>query len=114
MQSDQPGFKFQLKSCTNEKVPWIVYVRDFMYDNPDIDQDLYNKWREVIDNEFPGYFDQGPGDQQSTTQAVANRPDSRQVNLHTSKITKDSWEIQEFTNNINSSNKDNINNNRRM
>ena len=62
------------RQCTNEKVPWIVYVRDFMFDNPDIDESYYGKWWEVIDNEFPGYFDQNPGDQQSSVQTIENGP----------------------------------------
>ena len=46
------------RQCTNEKVPWIVYVRDFMKANPDITENFYGKWWDVVDTEFPGYFDQ--------------------------------------------------------
>ena len=46
------------RQCTNRKVPWIVYVRDFMMENPDITEDFYGKWWDAVDEEFPGYFDQ--------------------------------------------------------
>ena len=45
------------RQCTNEKVPWITYVRDFMKNNQDITEDYYGKWWEAVDNEYPGYFD---------------------------------------------------------
>lgn len=42
--------------CTNMQVPWIIWVRDFMMKNPDITDDFYGNWWEVVDKEFPGYF----------------------------------------------------------
>jgi hypothetical protein len=46
------------RQCTNDRVPWVVYVRDFMKANPDITENLYGKWWDVVDQEFPGYFDE--------------------------------------------------------
>jgi hypothetical protein len=45
------------RQCTNERVPWIIYVRDFMMNNPEVPESFYGKWWEVIDKEFPGYFE---------------------------------------------------------
>ena len=50
------------RQCTNERVPWINYVRDFMQANPDIDESFYGKWWDIVDGEFPGYFDQSVGE----------------------------------------------------
>ena len=56
--------KHNRRSCPNQKVPWINYVRDFMFNNEEIHEQLYGKWWDVVDKEFPGYFDkcdeQGP------------------------------------------------------
>ena len=46
------------RQCTNERVPWVTYVRDFMKNNPEINEHYYGKWWDVVDQEFPGYFDQ--------------------------------------------------------
>jgi hypothetical protein len=52
------------RQCTNDRVPWVVYVRDFMKANPDITENFYGKWWDVIDQEFPGYFDEDKEDVQ--------------------------------------------------
>ena len=57
------------RQCTNERVTWVVYVRDFMKANPDIAASYYGKWWDVVDNEFPGYFDQDDPDEQNAQQA---------------------------------------------
>ena len=59
------------RQCTNERTPWVVYVRDFMKNNPDITQDYYGKWWEVVDNEFPGYFDDDSNDDPQVNQQRA-------------------------------------------
>ena len=38
------------KSCKNEKVQWIQYVKDFMTDYPDIPQDYYGKWYNAVES----------------------------------------------------------------
>ena len=60
------------RQCTNEKVPWITYVRDFMKQNPDIPEDYNGKWWEVVDQEYPGYFDDVNDDESLSNQANAN------------------------------------------
>ena len=45
------------RQCQSEKVPWIVYVRNYMSNNESIEESLYGKWWEIIDKEFPNYFD---------------------------------------------------------
>ena len=57
------------RQCTNERTPWVVYVRDFMKSNPDITENYYGKWWEVVDNEFPGYFDEDSNDDPQAKQA---------------------------------------------
>ena len=54
--------KHTRRQCRNHKKPWIEYVRDFMYDNKEIGEDYYGKWWDIIDTEYPGYFD-GDGDE---------------------------------------------------
>ena len=45
------------RQCGKEKVPWINYVRDYMKNNESIEENYYGKWWDIIDKEFPGYFD---------------------------------------------------------
>ena len=45
------------RQCQNGKTPWIVYVRDYMTGNKDVGEMMYGKWWNIIDKEFPGYFD---------------------------------------------------------
>ena len=52
--------KHTRRQCRGEKVPWVVYVRDFMDSNVDIEESMYGKWWGIVDNEFPGYFETGP------------------------------------------------------
>ena len=47
----------QRRQCRNQKVPWVTYVRDFMSKNEDLDESYYGKWWEIVDTEFPGYFE---------------------------------------------------------
>ena len=46
------------RQCKNEKVAWIVYVRDFMKSYNDIEADYYGKWWDIVDVEYPGFFDE--------------------------------------------------------
>ena len=46
------------RQCRNNKVPWIEYVRDFMKSNTDIGESYYGKWWDIIDKEYPGYFEE--------------------------------------------------------
>ena len=55
------------RQCTNERVPWVTYVRDFMKNNPEINEHYYGKWWDIVDQEFPGYFDQ-PNETQDVQQ----------------------------------------------
>ena len=59
------------RQCKNLKTPWIVYVRDFMKENEELGAKYYGKWWDIVENEFPGYFDIPDDDerQHSTTQA---------------------------------------------
>ena len=45
------------RQCQNEKVPWIIYVRNYMFNNKEVDESLYGKWWNIAEKEFPGYFD---------------------------------------------------------
>ena len=45
------------RQCQNAKVPWIHYVRDYMSNNKNVGEMLFGKWWDIIDKEFPGYFD---------------------------------------------------------
>ena len=45
------------RQCRGEKVPWIIYVRDFMAAHENLGPEYYGKWWDIIDTEFPGYFD---------------------------------------------------------
>ena len=56
------------RQCRNNKVPWIEYVRDFMKSNMDIGESYYGKWWDIIDREYPGYFEEQENhiDQQTT------------------------------------------------
>ena len=71
------------RQCTNERVPWVTYVRDFMKNNPDITENYYGKWWDVVDQEFPGYFDQqdeAQGDRQvQDTSSQVPRDDRHQT-----------------------------------
>ena len=69
------------RQCTNEKVPWITYVRDFMVKNPDITEDFYGKWWEVVDKEYPGYFDTDHAeDEQESRNEAPNQAELSQTN----------------------------------
>ena len=48
------------RQCRNQKRQWIEYVRDFMYEHDNLKEDYYGKWWEIVDNEYPGYFDDNP------------------------------------------------------
>ena len=74
------------RSCANQKVPWINYIRDYMLKNEGVDEKLYGKWWEIIDKEFPGYFDQDPPQEKepsnSTDQAMQqDQPGVNDYNL---------------------------------
>lgn len=43
-----------------------------MKQNPDIPEDYYGKWWEVVDQEYPGYFDDVNDDESLSNQANAN------------------------------------------
>ena len=45
------------RQCRSEKVPWIIYVRDFMAAHENLGPEYYGRWWDIIDTEFPGYFD---------------------------------------------------------
>ena len=60
------------RQCRNEKRQWIEYVRDFMLDNEDLDENYYGKWWGIVDSEFPGYFEQRDQPEQEQAQAQAN------------------------------------------
>ena len=38
----------------------MEYVRDFMYKNKEIGEDYYDKWWDIMDSEYPCYFDEKP------------------------------------------------------
>ena len=61
--------KHTRRQCKNNKVPWIVYVRDFMKMNAELGENYYGKWWDIVDNEFPGYFElqEEINDQPNTT-----------------------------------------------
>ena len=65
------------RQCTNRKVPWIVYVRDFMMENPDITEDFYGKWWEAVDEEFPGYFDQDRHEENQPQREDVTNPENQ-------------------------------------
>ena len=48
------------RQCRNQKRPWIEYVRDFMFENDELPEEYYGKWWDIVDNEFPGYFEVAP------------------------------------------------------
>ena len=60
------------RQCRNEKRQWIEYVRDFMLDNENLDENYYGKWWGIVDSEFPGYFEQRDQPEQEQVQAQAN------------------------------------------
>ena len=60
------------RQCRNEKRQWIEYVRDFMFENDNLNEAYYGKWWEIIDNEFPGYFDQNDGQPDQHHQEASN------------------------------------------
>ena len=62
------------RQCTNERTPWIVYVRDFMQRNPEITENYYGKWWDIVDQEFPGYFDQDQARDLEETSSAPNVP----------------------------------------
>ena len=49
--------KHTRRQCRNHKTPWIEYVRDFMYRFKEIEENYYGKWWDIVDTEYPGYFD---------------------------------------------------------
>ena len=46
--------------CRNQKHQWIKYVIDFMYKNKEIPEEYYGKWWDIVDSDYPGYFDKSP------------------------------------------------------
>ena len=46
------------RQCRNQKRQWIEYVRDFMLEHENLQEEYYGKWWDIIDTEYPGYFDQ--------------------------------------------------------
>ena len=40
--------KHQKRNCQSKKVPWIDYVCNFIADNPDIPEEYYGKWSEIV------------------------------------------------------------------
>ena len=50
------------RQCRNKKVQWIVYIREIMVKHKDLGPDYYGRWWDIVDAEFPGYFDE-PTDQ---------------------------------------------------
>ena len=61
------------RQCRNEKRPWIEYVRDFMLENDGLGAEYYGKWWDIIDNEYPGYFDQNQA-QRETEELIDSNP----------------------------------------
>ena len=54
------------RQCKNPKKMWLEYVRDFMVEHPDLPEDYYGKWWDVVDLEYPGYFE-STENQETTT-----------------------------------------------
>lgn len=46
------------QQCRSQKTPWMEYVRNFMFSNKGIWEDYYGKWWDIVDTEYPGYFDE--------------------------------------------------------
>ena len=59
------------RQCKNSKRPWIEYVRDFMFDNEDLPAEYYGKWWDIVDTEYPGYFESSA---QDSNQAPPSQP----------------------------------------
>ena len=69
------------RQCRQQKTSWTTYVRDFMMEHPNLEEDYYGKWWEVIDQEFPGYFenqDQQP-QQPQQPQQEPQQPEQNQA-----------------------------------
>ena len=45
------------RQCRNPKKLWIEYVRDFMVEHPQLGEEYFGRWWDVVDVEYPGYFE---------------------------------------------------------
>ena len=61
------------RQCRNQKKKWIEYVRDFMMDHPDLTEEYYGRWWDVVDVEYPGYFDNAQDAPNEQAQAAPTR-----------------------------------------
>ena len=59
------------RQCRNAKRQWIEYVRDFMIDNDTLGEDYYGKWWEIVDQEYPEYFEQQDNYSQAAVQEAS-------------------------------------------
>ena len=60
------------RQCRNTKRQWIEYVRDFMMDNDTLGEEYYGKWWEIVDQEYPEYFEQQDNYSQAAVQEASN------------------------------------------
>ena len=77
------------RQCRNEKRQWIEYVRDFMVDHEQLQEDYYGKWWDIIDTEFPGYFDQNREEPATNTPTNEN-PDPERNQKAVSRFAESS------------------------
>ena len=74
------------RQCRSNKVPWIEYVRDFMKSNTDIGESYYGKWWDIIDKEYPGYFEEQ--EHQSDQQYNEQREEPRLLSTQNTRFAQ--------------------------
>lgn len=73
------------RNCTNEKKPWINYVKEYMDEHPTIPEELYGRWSEVVKKEFNNQ-NNDQEESQDGQQQDHQKPEQQQTrNLPTSK-----------------------------
>ena len=80
------------RQCQNEKVPWVIYVRNYMFNNKNVEEPLFGKWWDIVEKEFPGYFDSpvdcGSNERNPTshqTLPATQKPDDTSEACHTTE-----------------------------
>ena len=88
--------KHNRRSCTNQKVPWINYVRDYMFDNDEVKEQLYGKWWDVVDREFPGYFEKDNIQEPVEAAPATNQREKESGHPNTTQNSQDTRQTTRF------------------
>ena len=59
-----------MENTQGANAPWIEYVRDFMFRYKEIGENYYGKWWDIVDTEYPEYFEEDDMPRGEVTQST--------------------------------------------